>query len=318
MWRSLYPSPVLWIGLAAIVLVDLVLMAVGGFSLRGQAGWAIAAAVAAACGIGYVYAVLRPDERLAALALGGAYLIAYTFAAALLSYIGTSLALPLLDAHFARADAALGLDWMAALELADRWPALGTLLRVAYASSMQQVLLVFLVLATTRRLQRLADFLALFTATSLVTILTASLLPSAGAFVHFDPPAALRRVVGADAGIWHLHHFEALRSGALRAIDPGAIEGLVTFPSFHTALAVITAWALWRTPYLAIPALALNALVIASTVPVGGHYFVDVLAGLAIAGAAVGALLWWRGGVRLGQWGVPPRVTSQGTAAPAR
>jgi membrane-associated phospholipid phosphatase len=305
MWRFLYPSPVLWIGLAAITLVDLVLMAAGGFRMVGLAGWGIAAVIAAACGIGYVYAVLRPDDRLAALAFGGAYLIAYTFAAALLSYLGTSLALPLLDAQFARADAALGLDWMAALEFADRWPAIGMLLRVAYATSMPQVLLVFLVLATTHQLQRLADFIALFTATSLVTVLTASLLPSAGAFVHFDPPAALRHVVGANAGIWHLEHFEALRSGALRAIDPGTIEGLVTFPSFHTALAVITVWALWRTPYLAIPALALNALVIASTVPVGGHYFVDILAGLAVAGAAIGTLAWWRSGARLGQWWTP-------------
>jgi membrane-associated phospholipid phosphatase len=169
------------------------------------------------------------------------------------------------------------------------------LLRAAYAASMPQLLLVLLVLATTRQLARLADFLALFTVTSLATVVTASLLPAAGAFVHFDPPAALRANVGADAGIWHLAHFEALRSGAMRAIDPGTIEGLVTFPSFRAALAVITAWALVRTRWLALPGLCLNGLVIASTVPVGGHYFVDVLAGMAIAGAAIGALAAWHG-----------------------
>jgi membrane-associated phospholipid phosphatase len=98
--------------------------------------------------------------------------------------------------------------------------------------------------------------------------------------------------VGQDAGIWHLVHFEALRSGAMRAIDPNAIEGLITFPSFHTALAVVTAWASWRTRYIAVPALSLNLTVIASTVPVGGHYFVDVLAGACIAGASIAGLVW--------------------------
>jgi membrane-associated phospholipid phosphatase len=290
----LFPSRALWIGLAAIAFLDALLMIAGGFRLMGWGAAAILAATGAGAALGFVYSAVRPDERLAALGFGGAYLIAYTLAAAILSYLGTSLGRPLLDAEFARLDAALGLDWLTMLELTNAWPPIGKLLRAAYAASMPQLLLVFLALATSRQIERLADFLLLFTATSLAVVVTASLLPSAGAFVHFDPPATLRGVVGQDAGIWHLQHFEALRSGAMRTIDPGSIEGLVTFPSFHTALAVITAWALWRTRWLALPALALNGLVIISTVPVGGHYFVDVLAGMAIAGAALGTLAWWR------------------------
>jgi membrane-associated phospholipid phosphatase len=305
-----FPSPALWIGLGAIAAADLVLMAAGGFRLVGWAGAAILAVSAAACALGYLYSAVRPDERLAALGFGGGYMVAYTLVAAVLSYLGTSLSLPLLDAGFARADAALGLDWLAALDLANAWPLLGRVLRAAYATSMPQVLLVFLVLASTRQLGRLADFLALFTATSLATIVTASLLPAAGAFVYFDPPAALRRVVGADAGIWHLAHFEALRSGAMRTIDPGTIEGLVTFPSFHAALAVITVWALWRTRWLALPALALNALVIVSTVPVGGHYYIDVVAGIAIAAAAVGALAWRRRTPMRRSWAHAPAASA--------
>ena len=47
-----------------------------------------------------------------------------------------------------------------------------------------------------------------------------SVFPAAGAFVFHNPPAELRAVVGQDAGLWHFTHFEALRSGAMRAIDP--------------------------------------------------------------------------------------------------
>jgi membrane-associated phospholipid phosphatase len=298
MQGRLFPSVGSWVCLGVLALAVLAAMAAGNFRFTGYAALPILAVSAAAAALGYLYSAVRPDERLAAACYGAAYLIAYTLVGAVLSYLGTSLNLPLLDAHFARADAAIGFDWLATLELTERWQMLGRLLRAAYFSSLPQIVAVLLVLSATRQLGRLGDFLVLFTATSLITIVLSSVLPAAGAFVFHDPPAALRQAVGADAGIWHLKHFEALRSGAMRAIDPGAIEGLVTFPSFHAALAVITAWALWRTRLIAYPALALNVVVIASAVPVGGHYLIDIVAGLAIAGVAIAVLKAWREGVR--------------------
>ncbi|HJU31520.1 MAG TPA: phosphatase PAP2 family protein [Hyphomicrobiaceae bacterium] len=285
-----FPSATLWAVLALIAIADVVLMVATDFRPTGTAWLAILAVSAAAAGLGYLYSTVRRDDRLSALAFAAAYLIAYTLAGATLSYIGTSLGLPLLDANLARIDTALGFDWLATLEFVDRRPLLGAALRFSYASSMAQVVFALIVLAATRQFVRLGDFLALFTITSLTTVLLSSLLPAAGAFVHYDPPATLRDVVGADAGIWHLKHFTALRSGAMHTIDAAAIEGLVTFPSFHTALAVVTAWAFWRTRFLASAAIGLNALVIASTVPVGGHYLIDVLAGGALAAAAIVAV----------------------------
>jgi membrane-associated phospholipid phosphatase len=297
-----FPSTTLWVGLAVLTVVDAVLMVAGGFRPAGTAWLAITAVSAGAAGLGYLYSSVRRDDRLAALAFAAAYLIAYTLAGATLSYVGTSLGLPLLDAQFARVDTALGLDWLATLEFVDSRPILGAVLRFSYASSMGQVVLALIVLAATRQFVRLADFLALFTVTSLITVMLSSLLPAVGAFVFYDPPAALRDVVGVDAGIWHIQHFAALRSGAMRTIDAAAIEGLVTFPSFHTALAVVTTWAFWRTRTLAYSAVALNALVIASTVPVGGHYFIDVFAGGAIAVAAILAINRQRAATRTGTW----------------
>jgi len=141
--------------------------------------------------------------------------------------------MPLLDALFARADAALGLNWLAVLSFIDGHLAFGTALRVAYHSSMLQMVSVLIVLAATWQLARLADYLTLFTATGIITILTSIVLPAAGAFVFHNPSAELRDVVGQAAGIWHLEHLEALRSGAMRTIRPNAIEGLITFTSFH-------------------------------------------------------------------------------------
>ncbi len=287
-----FPSAGLWTYLAALALVDLLVMVATGFRLVGYGMVAIAAVSVGAWGLGYLYSVKRPDVRIAALAFATAYLVPFTSVAAILSYVGTSLNLPLLDAQFASADAALGLNWLAVLSFTDAHPAFGMILCTAYFSSMLQMVAVLIILSGTRQVDRLRDFLILFTATGTITILASIVFPAAGAFVFHNPPAELRDVVGQAAGIWHLEHFEALRSGAMRTIKPSAVEGLITFPSFHTALAVITAWAFWRTAYLAMPVLGINIFVIAATVPVGGHYFVDVFAGAAIAAACIAAIKW--------------------------
>ena len=113
----------------------------------------IAAVSTAAWGLGYFYSTARPDARLAALAFAAAYLILFTFAAGMLSYVGTSLNRPLLDAAFARADAALGLDWLAALTFTDAHPWVGRALRLAYQSSLPQVVAVLIVLTATGSLR---------------------------------------------------------------------------------------------------------------------------------------------------------------------
>jgi membrane-associated phospholipid phosphatase len=292
-----FPSAALWACLGLVAIADVVAMAAGGFRLVGYGALWITAVSAGAWSLGYFYSTARPDERLAALAFAAAYLILFTFSAGTLSYVGTSLNRPLLDSAFAHADAALGLDWMATLVFTDSRPVFGKILRFAYQSSLMQIVAVVIFLSVSGQLIRLRGFLALFTASGLVTIVASIFFPAAGAFVFHNPPAELRDVVGHDAGIWHIVHFEALRSGAMRAIDPSAIEGLITFPSFHTALAVITTWAFWRTRYLALPVLVLNVVVVASTVPVGGHYFVDIAAGAFIAATCVVAMTTqpWRG-----------------------
>lgn len=284
----------LWRCLGVVALVDVLAVAFGGFGLAGHGAEVTVAVSAGVFALGWFYSVVRPDERIASLAFGAAYLILFTLAASLLSYMGTSLNRPLLDAHFARADAVLGLDWLSVLTFTDAHPKFGIALRAAYHSSMLQIAALFVVLAATGQHVRLRNFLALFSATGLVTIMVSIALPAAGAFVFYDPPAELRNVVGQAAGIWHLEHFEALRSGAMRTIDLGKIEGLITFPSFHTALAIIIAWAFWRTPYFKLPVAFLTAVVIVSTVPVGGHYFVDVIAGAAIAAACIAVEAHWQ------------------------
>lgn len=63
--------------------------------------------------------------------------------------------------------------------------------------------------------------------------------------------------------------------------------GLITFPSFHTVLAVQSAWAFWRVRFLRWPALGFNFLVWLGTLLHGSHHLSDTIAGAAVALASL-------------------------------
>ena len=65
------------------------------------------------------------------------------------------------------------------------------------------------------------------------------------------------------------------------------LEGLITFPSFHTTNAILFAWTLWPVRYLRLPILVLNGLMVASTPTAGSHYFIDIVGGMAVAFLAI-------------------------------
>ena len=99
------------------------------------------------------------------------------------------------------------------------------------------------------------------------------------------------------AGPWSGYHFPpgpdrfACEAGLLQLRQAGPYifhpAGVVCFPSFHVIWAVLAAHTLWGFRWLRIPAAVLAGLIIVSTMTLGWHYFIDVLAGLIVASAAV-------------------------------
>jgi membrane-associated phospholipid phosphatase len=115
------------------------------------------------------------------------------------------------------------------------------------------------------------------------------LVPAAGAFAYFEPAPRLFENFSAMGEMWPFAQaFTMLRNGSLLVIDLSAIQGVVSFPSFHTVLGVMTIYAVRDTRWLMILVLLLNGTMIVSTMPVGGHHLADVLAG---AGLTFGAIL---------------------------
>jgi membrane-associated phospholipid phosphatase len=80
----------------------------------------------------------------------------------------------------------------------------------------------------------------------------------------------------------------ALRDGSMRMIELGEAQGLVTFPSFHTVVAVLLLLGFRHVPYLRWVGLVLNVLMLVSIPIEGSHYLVDLIAGIGVAWLAWG------------------------------
>jgi membrane-associated phospholipid phosphatase len=70
------------------------------------------------------------------------------------------------------------------------------------------------------------------------------------------------------------------------------MEGLISFPSFHTANAILFIWALWPLRLLRPVILVVNVLLIASTPLAGAHYLVDLIGGAVVAVGAIWLTSW--------------------------
>ena len=148
-------------------------------------------------------------------------------------------------------------------------------LRIAYDSGMPQLVFVVVFLGCSGRPARLDEFMRLFIAATLLTILVSGPFPASGPWKYYSVPA--------HVDVSALSHFEPLRDGSVRHIPLGDMQGLISIPSLHTAMAILFIYALRGCGLLFPLFAALNIGMIASTPIEGGHYFVDVLAGAALA-----------------------------------
>jgi membrane-associated phospholipid phosphatase len=81
----------------------------------------------------------------------------------------------------------------------------------------------------------------------------------------------------------------ALRTSPAPVIDFNVPNSncLVTFPSGHTILAIIMTYALRGSRWTLIPGLVINATMLVSTIPEGGHHLFDLVVGAVIAACAI-------------------------------
>lgn len=227
-------------------------------------------------------------ERFSLLVRGCIAIFAIGSAGLVFTYLATAAALPLRDAFLARLDGDLGFNWLDFLGTANHHPLLARVLERAYASTAPLTEGVIVWLTICGNGERLSEFLAMLCLASAGLAVGMVLVPAAGAFVYFAPAQHLFDNFAGQGEMWpFLDAFNALRDGSLTKIDLSSVQGVVSFPSFHTMLGILITYALRDTKPLFMAVAAINAVMIVSTLPVGGHYLADVIAGAAICAAAI-------------------------------
>ena len=210
----------------------------------------------------------------------------FTVVGAPASYLFASVGGSFKDAWFASADQALGLDWVALLTFFSSHAWLGEYSSRIYTSSATTLVVILLYLSLFNKHKQGDLLLASAIIAGFLTALLSAPLAAYGPFNFYHVSASLYKdfapAVTGEGGGW-LTDLLHLRDGSLRELGAGKYQGIVQFPSFHTALSVVMILSLRGTG----PAFVLGGLwnlLILMTVPIdGGHYFVDMIAGALIA-----------------------------------
>ncbi|HYD18663.1 MAG TPA: phosphatase PAP2 family protein [Patescibacteria group bacterium] len=274
-------TKLLWALIGALVIAVAVCLPLSGMTMTADTALVTFVAVAALLGVSHVYTRLRPDRRIAALAQMAAVTLAFTAAAACLSYISVTWRLPLIDAGLVAFDRALGIDWPALYESVHSRPPLHIALIIAYFFSPLAPMIVMLVaLNFVGRIRRAWEMQWMYVVACLVCLVLSALLPAAGAFHYYQ----------IQPNEPYVKAFLALRDGSLTVIDQNALQGVMQFPSLHAAWAVIYAYAARGMRYFFPVVAVMSALVILATPAVGGHHIADVLAGILVAVATIFAV----------------------------
>ncbi|MBU2738586.1 phosphatase PAP2 family protein [Acidithiobacillus concretivorus] len=281
--KTLLTWPEVQIGLV-LAFITLVLLQVTKYTLTGMPMMVNLLVLIAYCFLGYAsYAgqVPTPENRRRRaigmqthLGLGAFVLINASLA--VMDYILTgSIVLPEWDKTFASWDLALGFHWLYWYHVVQATPDLHLLLKTVYGLLAIEIAALIVVLPLSGHVRAGRWLVLWYAAVATICITIGLLMPARGAFVFYHLPVMKHTA--------YVPVMADLRNGSLQNINLSKLQGLVVFPSFHAALAVICAAGAWSWKYLRYPLLILNLLIILSAPSQGGHYGVDVLAGIAIA-----------------------------------
>jgi membrane-associated phospholipid phosphatase len=286
-WQLFNPN---WLLIAAMGSVLLLAVTLSNFSLEPVAfGTTVAIAVGLAL-IAYVYAFVRADaaDPKLTFSLGTiAQVILVTAIVGPLSYVAGATELPLQDQTFLAIDRAMGMDPEPIARFVDAHPLIAHWLNTGYGFIKWPLLGIPIILTMTLRLVRLQLFVGALCLALAVTIIISALVPAIGTFYGLHLPADGFGTLNTTVYAAQLRDIVALRDGSLRHLELFHLAGIVSFPSFHVASAVLYMWALWPVRGFASLSIAMNVLMIAATPAIGAHYMIDVIGGILVAAGSI-------------------------------
>jgi hypothetical protein len=296
-----------WFLIAAIFTVFGVALLLTDFEVRPK-GYLIVFTIAAAYGVfGYINMMSpqRCHPRVFALLTAVSQMMLVLSGMASVTYVATAANLPLQDAKLLAFDHALGFDFRAYLDFANDRLWFIYFLVAGYRFIFWPIWVIVVALPLLAHYERVAEFICAFALALIAATVISTLIPAIGVYGAMGlVPSDYPNIV--PQGYYDtLHDAPLLRDGTLRTLDLFALNGVLTFPSFHAASAVLYAWGLWPIRWLRPFSLLGNGAMILATPIGGGHFLVDVLAGIAIAITSIYAARWISGSLGVGERAKP-------------
>ncbi|MBS0271131.1 MAG: phosphatase PAP2 family protein [Proteobacteria bacterium] len=219
------------------------------------------------------YIKFRPIPEIVILLQSLFVLQFYTPLMVILSYLACTANYPFIDSTLASFENYLGFNssilvlWFRGHEL---WQ---TIFHCIYQSYYYQEIAIIIYFTYQRKALHLQRFLTQFMIAASVTSLISTFLPAEGPYVWYDytPSPSLAN---------SLSHLLELRQQIVNIIK---IDGVTTFPSFHTIMALIYAYCFrFERKLIFIPVLILNLLIVFSCLPIGQHYLADIVGAIPV------------------------------------
>lgn len=191
-------------------------------------------------------------------------------------YAAARTGLPLTDAVLMKLDLALGVNGGLIMAFVHQHPLLEAFSIRCYGLMPLLVFASILAPAIGGKLSRMKEYLLASTLAALLGACVFAIFPAAGPWTayHFEPYWNQT---------WFGRELAALRTSGPFTANPEYTCGLITFPSFHIALAVLGVFALWPFRWIRFFALLVAALIAIATVTTGWHYACDGIGGIFLA-----------------------------------
>lgn len=286
LFRQYRVNRYLWAAILALIVIDAGLVYWLDWAVRVPALMNFVLILGACAVVSLIHAYVKPDPVLFLFGNVIGQMICAGFALGFFSYLSATTALPLTDKGLIAADALLGFEWRSYVVWVDSHARLSSLFTFAYRSFGFQIVAFLCLLFAYKHAAHAQRVAIVFFVSAFTCIVLSAVWPAVGGYVYYDIDPNHFVNLHPAAGRVHEQVLLALRDHSLKAVS-FPMQGIITFPSFHSALAIMLIYASWPFTRLRLAMIPLNIAMIFATPTDGGHYLVDVLAGIFIAGAAI-------------------------------
>jgi hypothetical protein len=230
--------------------------------------------------LGLFYTYIRPDSTIAVPCMNITTYSLFIPPIVLFGQLMGGLNYPLVDSQLAAFDATLGINWLSIVTYFASLPEWVSIYSTKLYSSTDILgLLVAVFLIFSGKHKRLEEFVTYFILTAIIVNIFAGFFPAASAYEYFKPSSDLYARLSPIVGEGYMNDFFALRNGEMHQLKLIGANGIVSFPSFHTIIALLLAYVVrgcGLTTYL----VGIWCLGIVATTPFdGAHYVADIIGG---------------------------------------